>query len=103
VRDRGVSMIEILFAIVLMGLVMGAILTTLRVTIMASATDRDHANAHAWLQTSADVLYARTLVPCAPANVTATNIPAIIAERSLGLASGVCAGANCADMNRLEA
>ena len=80
VRDRGVSVIEILLAIVLIGLTMGAILTTLRVTIMASATDRDHSNAHAWLQTSADVLYARTLVPCSPANVTATNIPAIIAD-----------------------
>lgn len=32
-------------------------LTTLDVTIQASATERDHANAHAWLQTASDVLY----------------------------------------------
>ena len=73
-------MIEILISIVLMGLVIGAVLTTLRVTVMASATDRDHSNAHAWLQSAADVLYARPLEPCSPADATATNIDAIIAS-----------------------
>ena len=66
-RDRGVSMIEVLISIVLIGTVIGATLTTLQVTILASGTDRDHSNAHAWLQTAADVLYARTLEPCDPA------------------------------------
>ena len=66
-RDSGVSLIEVLISIVLMGLVIGATLSLLRVTIMASGTDRDHSNAHAWLQSAADVLYARPLIPCAPA------------------------------------
>ena len=72
-------MIEVLIAIVLIGTVMGATLSLLRVTILASGTDRDHSNAHAWLQTAADVLYARPLEPCAPAGAAATNKAAIIA------------------------
>ncbi len=72
-RDVGVSLIEVLISIVLIGLVVGATLTTLRVTILASGTDRDHSNAHAWLQSAADVLYARPLEPCGPADATATN------------------------------
>jgi type II secretory pathway pseudopilin PulG len=56
-RDSGVTLIEILISIVLLGLVVGAMLTTLVVTVSASATERDHANAHAWLQTASDVLY----------------------------------------------
>ena len=54
-----------------MGLVIGATVSLLGVTIRASATDRDHSNAHAWLQSAADVLYARPLVPCAPAGTPA--------------------------------
>jgi type II secretory pathway pseudopilin PulG len=56
-RDSGVTLIEILISIVLLGLVVGAMLTTLAVTVNASAMERDHANAHAWLQTASDVLY----------------------------------------------
>ena len=56
-RDRGVSLIEILISVVLLGLSVAAMLSTLGITIHASATERDHANAHAWLQTASDVLY----------------------------------------------
>jgi prepilin-type N-terminal cleavage/methylation domain-containing protein len=77
-RDDGVSLVEVLISIVLIGMVVGATLTTLQVTILASGTDRDHSNAHAWLQTAADVLYARPLEPCAPAGSSATNKDAII-------------------------
>ncbi len=51
------SLIEILIAVVLLGLGVTAMLGTLMVTIQASATERDHANAHAWLQTASDALY----------------------------------------------
>ena len=78
-RDAGVTFIEILISIVLLGTVIAGTLTTLSVTINASATDRDHANAHAWLQTAADVLYARDLVPCDPAGDPATEIATITA------------------------
>jgi prepilin-type N-terminal cleavage/methylation domain-containing protein len=77
-RDGGFSLIEVLISIVLIGTVISATLTTLQVTIRASGTDRDHSNAHAWLQTAADVLYARPLEPCGPADATATNKDAII-------------------------
>lgn len=81
-RDCGVSLIEVLISIVLVGMVIAATLSLLRVTIMASGTDRDHSNAHAWLQSGADVLYARPLVPCGPAatpaGAPATNKVAII-------------------------
>lgn len=56
-RDSGASLIEVLIAIVLLGTGVVAMLSTLNVTIQASATERDHANAHAWLQTASDVLY----------------------------------------------
>jgi prepilin-type N-terminal cleavage/methylation domain-containing protein len=64
VRDRGVSLIEVVIAVVLLGMVVAATLTGLTATINASALDRDHANAHAWLQTAADMLYARDPIEC---------------------------------------
>ena len=62
--DRGTTLVEILIAIVLMGMTVTATMTALSTTNMASAVDRDHANAHAWLQTSADMLYASPLKEC---------------------------------------
>ena len=63
-RDRGVSIIEVLISVMLLGVVVVTVLAGLSTTIKASATDRDHANAHAWLQTGADMLYARELITC---------------------------------------
>ena len=57
-------MIEILISVVLLGTVVAGTLQLLTTTISASALDRDHANAHAWLQTGADMLYARDLISC---------------------------------------
>jgi len=60
-----------LIAVVLMGMAVTATLATLRTTIVATGLNRDHANAHAWLQTAADVLYAAELVNCSsPAAAT---------------------------------
>lgn len=71
-RDAGVTLIEILISIVLLGLGVASMLTLLTVTIQASATERDHANAHAWLQTATDVLYGLPRADCNdnPGNVT---------------------------------
>jgi hypothetical protein len=57
-------LIEVLIAIVLMGLAVTATMTTLTATITATSLDRDHANAHAWLQTGVDMLYAQELINC---------------------------------------
>ncbi|MEJ7801268.1 MAG: prepilin-type N-terminal cleavage/methylation domain-containing protein [Ilumatobacter sp.] len=56
-RDDGTTLIEVLISIVLLGIGVAAMLTTLSVTISASATERDHANGHAWLQIASDVVY----------------------------------------------
>lgn len=74
VRDRGVSLVEILVSIVLLGTAITALLTTLRVTIDASALDRDHANAHAWLQTAADVLYGEPREDCGDQSLSKQDI-----------------------------
>src|SRR5215216_2744948 len=55
--DAGTSLVEILVCVVLMGMVVTAILATLRTSVSASSLNRDHANAHAWLQSASDVLY----------------------------------------------
>jgi Tfp pilus assembly protein PilV len=63
-RDSGASLIEVLIAIVLLGTGVAAMLTALSVTIQATATERDHANAHAWLQTASDTLYRHERMDC---------------------------------------
>lgn len=78
--DRGATLIEVLISIVLLGTVMAATLSSLATTITASALDRDHANAHAWLQTGADMLYARDLNQCDPLVAPATEIADTIAD-----------------------
>jgi len=83
-RDRGMTLIEIVIAVVLTGLVVVAVLSLLTTTISASRLDRDHSNAHAWLQTASDMLYARAPEHCDetltdPADIE-TKRQAIIAE-----------------------
>lgn len=73
-------MIELLISITLLGTVVAATLTGLTTAITASSLDRDHANAHAWLQTAADMLYARELDQCDPLIPSATEIADTIAE-----------------------
>lgn len=55
--DLGFSLVEVLCAIVLISTVTVAMLVTLRVSVKASALDRDHINSHAWLQGATDILY----------------------------------------------
>lgn len=63
-RDAGVTLVELLIAVVLLGTGVAAMLTALTVTISATATERDHANAHAWLQSAADTLYRSERMDC---------------------------------------
>jgi Tfp pilus assembly protein PilV len=69
-RDAGLTLVEVVIAVVLMGLVVVATLSLLIGVIKASTLHRDHANAHAWLQTAADMLYARELDRCDPSSST---------------------------------
>ncbi len=58
------TLVETLISIVLVGTLSVAAMVTLRTTILASRLDRDHANAHAWLQTASDVLYGVERIDC---------------------------------------
>ena len=75
-RDAGVSLVEIVIAVVLMGLVLVGTMSLLTGTIGASRIDRDHSNAHAWLQTASDMLYAREPEHCDSTLTTAADIEA---------------------------
>jgi prepilin-type N-terminal cleavage/methylation domain-containing protein len=63
-RDRGVTFVELLVAIVLLGTVVVATLTGLRAAIIGTEVDEDHARAYAWLQAASDEIYAATYLPC---------------------------------------
>lgn len=59
-------MVEILISIVLMGTAVGGTLSALRSSIVGGTIQRDHANAHAWLQSASDLIYAEPKTPCNP-------------------------------------
>ncbi len=56
--DRGVSLVEILVGITLMATVVVAVLSSLFVTVKATAYERDHAKAQQWLQAAIGVIEA---------------------------------------------
>ena len=62
--DSGFSLVEILVSIVLIGTAVVATLGALQISILGGTIHRDHANAHAWLQSASDVLYASDKVDC---------------------------------------
>lgn len=69
------TLVEVMVAIVLTGTLAVTGIVCLRASIVASAIDRDHANAHAWLQTASDVLYGAALVDCG--TQTSSNAAAV--------------------------
>lgn len=62
--DQGLSLIEILVTLSLMGMTVVAVLSGLQATIRASVIDRDHATAFAWMQTASDEIHRATRTPC---------------------------------------
>ena len=63
-RDSGTTLVEILVSIVLIGTAVVSTLGALRISIIGGTIHRDHANAHAWLQSASDVLYAAEKRDC---------------------------------------
>jgi hypothetical protein len=63
-RDSGTTLIEILVSIVLIGTAVVSTLGALRISVIGGTIHRDHANAHAWLQSASDVLYASEKEDC---------------------------------------
>jgi prepilin-type N-terminal cleavage/methylation domain-containing protein len=72
-RDRGVSFIELLVAIVLLGTVIVAVLTALRATVIATTVERDHSKSQQWLQSAVGVLEAAPFGDCTA--TTAAQVP----------------------------
>lgn len=63
-RDRGVTFVELLVAIVLLGTVGVGVLAALRVSVDATRLERDHSRAYQWLQSANGVLQATPRVSC---------------------------------------
>jgi hypothetical protein len=63
-RDIGVTLIELILAVVLMGGIVAGTMATLRATVISGTVHRDHSNAHGWLQSASDILYAAPKVAC---------------------------------------
>lgn len=68
--DRGFTLVEVVVSILLVGLTATAGLVTLRTSVRASVTNRDHSNAHAWLQSATDVLYGAERQDCGTATAS---------------------------------
>lgn len=62
-----------LVSVVLVGLTVTSVLATMRITIQASAVDRDHAIAFAWLQTASDQIYQDPRVDCTQGQAAAIS------------------------------
>lgn len=70
---NGMSFIEVLVSVVLLGTAIVAVLAGMRATIMGSAIERDHARAQQWLQSSSEYLNDVVYDGC-----TTTNTAALI-------------------------
>lgn len=89
-RDHGVTLVEMLVTISLLGLVVVAVLVALATTTTASAVDRDHAVSFSWLQAASDEIYRDPRVSCTlgrPAALAAYDAAAKSAPRPTRWAS----------------
>lgn len=62
--DRGMSLVEILVSIVLLGTVVIASLVALRTTVVATRIERDHAKAGQWLQSAVQIVNSTPFGDC---------------------------------------
>jgi hypothetical protein len=62
--DSGVSLIEILVAVVLIGTAVLAVIGAVLISITGSKLERDHARAHQWLQSAIGVLQESPKLSC---------------------------------------
>jgi type II secretory pathway pseudopilin PulG len=72
--DRGISMIEVLIGIALLGTVVSAVVSAVGVTVKATAYERDHAKAQQWLQAAVGVIEAVDFQSCDPAVINGTIV-----------------------------
>lgn len=62
--DRGTTFVELLIAIVLLGLLGVVVLTAARTSVIGTRIERDHARAFQWLQSADGVLQGAERVSC---------------------------------------
>ncbi len=65
-RDAGLSLVEVLVAVVLLGMTGTAVLGAMATSITGSAVSRTHAAGLVWLQSSSDYLSTTPYIGCAP-------------------------------------
>jgi hypothetical protein len=63
-RDSGSTFVELLMAIVILGIGVVAVIVALQAATVASATDADHARAYAWLHNASDSVFEVPRVAC---------------------------------------
>lgn len=73
-RDGGASLVELLVAITLMGTVVAAVISSVFVTVNATAYERDHAKAQQWLQAAIGVIEAVDYFACNSAGINGTTV-----------------------------
>jgi Tfp pilus assembly protein PilV len=75
-RDRGLSYVEMLVAIVLIGMTVVAVLAAVRATIVGTRVERDHSKAQQWLQSAVGVIEAQDFASCDPAVINGASVEA---------------------------
>jgi len=73
-RDRGVSLVEILVSIVLLGTAATATLTALRASVIGTRIERDHSKAQQWLQSAAGIIEDIDFGDCASVSISGDEI-----------------------------
>jgi prepilin-type N-terminal cleavage/methylation domain-containing protein len=73
-RDRGMTFVEVLVTIVLLGTVSVAVLAGLRATVIGTRIERDHSKAQQWLQSAVGVIEAKNFAKCSTLNLTGTDV-----------------------------
>ena len=72
--DHGASLVEILVAITLMGTVVAAVISSVFVSVKATAYERDHAKAQQWLQAAVGVIEAVEFSECNPTLIKEADV-----------------------------
>lgn len=73
-RDRGLTFIELLVALVLISTAMVAILTAVRATVIGTRVERDHSKAQQWLQSAVGVIEAQDFASCDPLVINGSSV-----------------------------
>ena len=75
-RDSGMSYVELLVAIVLLGTTVVGVLTAVRATVIGTRVERDHSKAQQWLQSAVGVIEAQDFASCDPLVINGASVEA---------------------------